>query len=174
MEKYKRCAYALASFDDKTQDPNKYREKQYLLEKCCENINTHINTCEKPNKTLAASANYSDEKYITACVYKQKLFVGFQNKISKEISLNDDSNCFVNSPKVSYFKLESRIKNAIDWHIRGDNLNMSERLVSEWDKLTPLLETLIDYENNFEQLPDDKKQFLISSGIKEYFYDMER
>jgi len=171
MQTIRRVAYALASFDNKNQFHETYTEKKAGLEACCKKIEGQIKKAKLQGKTLAVTALYSDEKNITACIYKGRLFVGFQDRKTKEISLNDKTNSFVFMPASTPEKLETRMLNTIASFENNRENQMSAQLTPEWEKLAPMLDKIIDYEKEFEKLPEQRQRILEKSGVKEQAID---
>lgn len=167
MQTLQRCSYALASYDRQTQDHGIYLEKKRLLEQSCKNMVKQLKGSHIKEKMIAVNARYSEEKYLTACIYKGTLFVGFQDKETKQISLDDRSNAFVTMPNDSPSSLEFRIENAIADAEKNRENQMSKHLTPSWEKLAPMLDKIIEFENELKKLPESKRGIMERSGVKE-------
>lgn len=167
MQTLKRCAYALASYDEKTQEHDTYIEKKASLEECCNNIEKHIKQHSPCSDFIAVNALYSGEKNISLCCYKNTLFIGFQDKETKQISLNDRSNAFVTMSNDAPYKLQERMINALADAEKGRPNVMSQQLKGMWEPLLPTLDKIIEFEKEFSKLPAYAKESLERRGAKE-------
>lgn len=166
MQTIKRCAYAKASYDPNSAH-DLYDEKKAGLERFCRIIMKAYKERHLSGKNLSVSAVYSKNKNITACIYNGKLFIGFQDKKTGEISFDDDSGDFVKMAETVLEQLEIRMMNAMDAAEKNKPFLMSKELEPFWEPLHPLMEKLIDYEKEFNAFPRVKQIVLENSGIKD-------
>lgn len=167
MQTVSRCAYALASYDKKTQNHDIYTEKKASLEECCNNIRCHIKLHLPCSDFVAVNALYSKEKNISLCCYKNTLFIGFQDKNTKQISLDDRSNSFVFMSVDSPEKLQERMINALSDAEKGRPNIMSQQLKTMWKPLLPVLDKIVEQENEFKKLPVYAQESLTRQAQKE-------
>jgi len=154
MQTKTRVAYALASFNEK-QSHELYAKKKDSLEKCCKEIARHFSRENLNGATLAVSALYSDKMNITACIYKGRLFVGFQDRETKNIFFNDKTDSFIFMPPSAPEDLKIRMQNTIESFKNGHKNQMSKQLSSDWEKTIPLLDKLVAFEEKIKNLPED-------------------
>lgn len=166
METIKRCAYAKASYDPNSAH-DLYDEKKAGLERFCRLIAKEYRDRQLNGRTIAVSAVYSKNKHITACIYNGKLFIGFQDKKTGEISFDDDSGDFVKMAEQVLEQLELRMMNAFSAAEKERPFLMSQELEIFWEPLYPLMEQLISYEEEFKKFPKVKQVVLENSGIKD-------
>ena len=166
MQTIKRCAYAKASYDPNSAH-DLYDEKKAGLEQFCRMIMKEYKDRNLSGKNLSVSAVYSKNKNITACIYNGKLFIGFQDKETGEISFDDDSGDFVKMSEQVLEQLEIRMLNAMNAAEKDKPFLMSQELEPFWKPLHPLMEKLIDYEKEFNAFPRVKQIVLENSGIRD-------
>jgi len=167
MQTLSRCAYAQASYDENTQNHELYAETKAKLELTVNTLLQKAKQCLSDAEFIGVNAIYSEDKNISLCYYKGRIFVGFEDRNTKEISLNDTSNAFVNMPSATPRQLCERMENAINGAAKGKPNLMSEQVAAKWKPLTPILDKIIEYEKAFEKLPEAKQQALIHQGIKD-------
>jgi len=166
MQTLKRCAYAMASYDSNYVH-DLYDEKKARLEHFCRLIVKLYKDRLIKGKNIAVSASYSKKHNIAACIYKGQLFVGFQDKETGEISFDDESGEFVKMAEQTLEQLELRMINAFDAAEKNRPFLMSDQLEEYWKQLYPLMDKLLEYEQNFKDFPIVKQKVLENSGIKD-------
>mgnify|MGYP000015630812 FL=1 len=165
MEKT-RCNYATFSFDKNTQSHEQYAEKKQILEKGLSDIQRKAP--DFGDKMISVNALYCKEHNLTACYYKNRVFIGFQNTKTKEISFRDKTNTLAACRDRDLSKLLVRLENGIENYSNyGKTNEMSRDVNRSWEKVHPTLDRLVGYENELEQMPESRQQIIKNSGLYE-------
>lgn len=165
MEKT-RCNYATFSFDKNTQSHEQYAEKKQILEKGLSDIQRKAP--DFGDKMISVNALYSKEHNLTACYYKNRVFIGFQNTKTKEISFRDKTNTLAACHDRDLSRLLVRLENGIEnYNNYGKTNEMSKDVNKSWEKVRPTLDRLVSYEKELEQMPESRQQIIKNSGLYE-------
>lgn len=87
------------------------------------------------------------------------------------MSLNDTSNAFVNMRQDTPKRLSERMPNAIR-DVSQNRLNiMNQQVTAMWEPILPMLDKIIEFEKEFNQLPDRTQQILINKCYPDELVD---
>ena len=165
MEK-ERCAYARFSFDGNTQDPNVYTDKKAELENTLHAIEKDAKTIKPGQKMLSVEAKFNDTHNLSLCRYKDRMFIGLKDKKTKNIVYEDTKNSLVDLKLDIFKQLETRMHNAMaTWKEKGIENIMVKDCNRDWEQQLPVLDKIVDFEKQFEDLPPVKQRIYTNSKL---------
>lgn len=129
-----------------------YLDKKELIEKEILKINKNAIVNDVSCNIVLDLVN---QLYLSVYLHKNKIFIGIYNKAKNTISFSID--IFIEKIKEKDIeKISLRLNNAI---VYSNYANMNEKVLNAWKKAIPLLDKVIDIEENYEKYKKEYNQY---------------
>lgn len=163
-----RCGYAVFPEPESTgkNEMQKYQEKRAFLGKCLGEMEKEAKTHDIGEHMLSVSTMYNSQYNLTACMYRQKIFLGVQDRETKQISFMDRSRGLAQVPDISIEKLSLRMHNALQTYVNKSLDNeMVKGMNAQWKEKLPELDKINAYETEFEKKSPVQQRIYRESGL---------
>lgn len=158
-----RSSYALFSYDKNNQDFDKYMNIKRLLEKGLSEIQKEVREKGLTNEMFTSAIRLDEKKYLTACCYKDRTFVGISEKGKNNISFDDKKNHLADMTSRQIKDMLSRMRNDVSLFEKYHQHNMFFS-VNPWKQKIPVMNKIIEYENELNNLSEKQKEIIHNSG----------
>ncbi len=158
MQKYTRCRLCLFSYND-NQDKDTYFDKDGLIWKCAENCQKALNNSSYFNNMTIAFVPYDivNHQYLTIVGYKHHIFYGLFNGNDNHIYFEDNNSKIINLDDDYIALLEERFTNELN----NPSSIPNKPLITAWEDTIPLLDKVIELENNLEKAPENVRKRML-------------
>lgn len=160
-----RCCYAAFSFDNKKEHLEQYLDNKSYIETALHSVKSRGLVNYKSNEIVGASINLTRDIELTACIYKQRLFLATIDKRTREISFNERTAALAKNNVVGVERLMQRMENAVNHHKTGAKLLGDLQIEKSWEPLIPTMDRIIEYEKELEKFPESRQQIMRNSKL---------